>query len=176
METAITPRQFLRSYSALLGFLVVFGLSPVSGQAPSSQLKFNISVTRPDAKAGQPVMLQMKLENVSDHALVVNTRFLVNHATGPHEVLLLVTGPDQKTLAFTLKIRASFESGTFTRLQPYQSASASYDLTPAFELKQPGEYSVHAYYENKDDPPPQLNLPAAWKGTLESNRVQFKLW
>ncbi|HEY6254035.1 MAG TPA: hypothetical protein VI685_29125 [Candidatus Angelobacter sp.] len=175
METAISPRHFLLSYSALFSFFFVLALSHVSGQTPSSELKFNINVTNPEAKAGQPVMLQMKLENVSDHALMVNTRFLVNHATGPHEIVLLVTGPDQKTLPFTLKIRASFESGTFTRLEPHQSASASYDLTPAFELKQPGEYSVRAYYENKDDPPAQLNLPAAWKGTLESNRVQFKL-
>ncbi len=86
---------------------------------------------------------------------------VVNHATGPHEIILLVIGPDQKTLPFTLKIRASFESGMFIRLEPHQSASASYDLTPAFELKQPGEYSVRAYYENQDDPPTQLNLPAA---------------
>jgi len=175
METAITPRHFLLSHSALFGLLIGLALSQVSGQAPSSDLKFNINVTNPEAKVGQPVMLQMQLENVSDRALVVNTRFLVNHATGPHEVVLLITGPDQKTLPFTLKIRASFESGTFTRLEPHQSASASYDLTPAFELKQPGEYSVRAYYENHDDPPAQLSLPAAWKGTLESNRVEFKL-
>ena len=175
METAIAPRHFLLPHSVLLSFLVVLALSSVFGQAPFSQLKFNINITNPEAKVGQPVMLQMKLENVSDHAFVVNTRFLVNHATGPHEVILLVIGPDQKTLPFTLKIRASFESGTFIHLEPHQSASASYDLTPAFELNQPGEYSVHAYYENQDDPPAQLNLPAAWKGTLDSNRVQFKL-
>jgi len=175
METVITPRHFLLSYGALLSLAVVLALSSVFLQEPSSQLKFNIDLKKAEAKAGQPVMLQMKLENVSDQALVVNTRFLVNHATGPHEVVLLVTGPDQKTLPFTLKIRASFESGTFTRLEAHRSASAAYDLTPAFELKQPGEYSVRAYYVNKDDPPAQLNLPKAWKGTLESNRIQFRL-
>lgn len=177
METALIPRRQLLLFwqGAVLSLIVASTLGTAYGQSPANDLRFTISLQKTEFKPGRPVVLQMSLENVSDHAIVVNSRFMVNQATGPHEVVLQVVGPDKTTLPFTSKIRASFESGTFVQLQPKQTATDEYDLGQDFELTRPGAYFVRAHYQNEDDAPAQANLPSAWKGTLESNRVEFKL-
>jgi hypothetical protein len=144
-------------------------------QTPPAELKFTISLQKQAFKPNQPVMLQLKLENVSARPIVVNTRFLVNIAGGPHEVVLQVIDPEKKTLHFMPLIRASFQSDQYITLPPGKSATDTHDMGRDFVLTASGEYSVRAYYENERDAPAGMQLPAAWKGTLESNKVQFTI-
>ncbi len=176
METATTPRRCnsLLWQGAVLSLILASPLGTLHGQ-PSPDLKFTISLPKQEFKIGQPVRLQMKLENTSDHPVVINSRFLVNDAIGPHEVVLQVFGPDLKTLPFLPAVRAAFESDVYETLAPHQAATTSDDLAQDFDLSRPGECSVRAYYQNQYDAPAKRKLPPAWKGTLESNRVQFKL-
>ena len=145
------------------------------GQAPGGELKFTISLNNRGYTANQPVTLQMKLENVSNHSIVVNTRFLVNIAGGPHEVVLQVLDPDKKTLHFLPLIRASFQSDEYIALAPGKSVTDAHNIAHDFVFTQRGEYSVRAYYENANDAPAAMKLAPAWKGTLESNKVQFAI-
>lgn len=157
------------------GLMFLAVLQSGYGQPAIDALKFTIAPDRSEYKLGQPVILTLKLENTGDQPLVVNSRFLVNVAVGPHEVVLQAIGPDKTTLPFESKIRASFNGDRFTTLAPHQAVTSAYDMSNDFELKQPGDYSVRGWYENQSDAPPKMNLPPAWKGTLESNRVQFSL-
>src|SRR6266581_1713824 len=80
METALIPRRYflLLWRGAVLILLVASTFRTAQPQSPTGDLKFTIALQKSTFKPGEPVVLQMKLENASDQTIVINTRFLVN--------------------------------------------------------------------------------------------------
>jgi hypothetical protein len=147
----------------------------VSGNMKAQDLSFTIKPDKTNYKKGEPVKCVMTLINNSKKDLVVNNRFLVNLPTGPLEVSLVITDPDNHLVPFTSLVRASFDSDEFITLGPGKTTTNTYTLTNDFDLITPGNYSILAYYQNKSEAPASLKLPVAWKGTLLSNKTYFSL-
>lgn len=159
--------------NAMLG--VVAAISLWVSQAPEPELKLVLQMEQSAFGSAEPVKVRVFIENVSHLDVVLNSRMLVNRTIGPHELYFLITGPDGKTVPFQARIRDSFESHDFIMLHNQQVFGRLYDLSRAHFFDQLGEYSVAVFYENNQDPPAELKLPAAWKGRLKSNTLTFTI-
>ena len=158
---------------AMLG--VVAAMSVWAGHAPDPELKLVLQMDQTAFASDDAVKVRVFIENVSHLDVVLNSRMLVNRTVGPHELFFLVTGPDAKAVPFQARIRDSFESQDFIMLHNQQVFGRLYDLGRAHFFEQKGEYSVAAFYENQQDAPAELKLPAAWKGRLKSNTLTFTI-
>lgn len=145
-------------------------IAAVGHQSPEA-LSFSIKLDKSNYNKGEPVKCSLILKNNSTKDIVVNNRFLVNLPMGPHEISFQIFDRDLKQVLFTTKINAGFESNRFILLHPGTTEVKTYILSDHFDLTEKGNYSIVAYYENKNDPPAALKLPSAWKGTLMSNKV-----
>jgi hypothetical protein len=146
-----------------------------AGNLKAQDLSFTIKLDKTNYNKGEPVKCTMELKNTGKKNLVVNNRFLVNMPAGPLEVSLVITGPDNHLVPFTSLVRASFESDEYVTLRPENTTMNVYTLTNDFDLVKDGNYSIIAYYQNKNDAPAALEMPAAWKGTVISNKLNFSL-
>ncbi len=170
----MSHRRLLRCACFLALFWLWFPrLNPQS--RPSEDLRLTIQLDKAAYRRREPIPCRILLENVSEKALVVNHRFLVNTPGGPHEITFQILGPDKKSVPFATEVRASFQSDAYVTLVPEDVVGRTYDLRKDHALAQPGAYTVRAFYENQKDAPAAQKLPPAWKGTLESNRVAFTL-
>jgi hypothetical protein len=146
-----------------------------AGHVNGQDLVFTIKLNKTSYKKGEPVTCTMMLKNISKNNLVVNNRFLVNRPAGPHDISFELIDPDLNTVTFNTKIKAAFESKDYILLAPGKTESATYLLSKRFELLKTGSYKLTAYYENKYDAPAELNMPAAWKGSLHSNSTVLNI-
>ena len=146
-----------------------------TGNLMGQDLGFTIKLDKINYEKGEPIHCTMVIKNLGKKDITINNRFLVNRPTGPHEVSLQVIGPDLKEVPFESKIRASFTSNKYIVLHPGGTETKTYILTGDFNLFEPGDYSVTAYYENKGNPPGPAPKQPAWMGTLTSNKLMFKI-
>lgn len=152
---------------------IVGGTSVQAQQQP--ELRLTLQLEKTQFSAGEPIVARTLIENLSPIDVVINRRLLVNRTIGPHEIFFQITGPDGKLVPLAARIRDSFESREFLVLGTKRVYGKLYDLTKEHELKTGGEYTLTAFYENKQDAPPALNLAPAWKGRLKSNSVKFSI-
>ncbi|MGQ0761635.1 MAG: hypothetical protein ACT4OT_06410 [Acidobacteriota bacterium] len=156
-------------------FLVGLVLSGSFARAQQPQLRLTIQLDKSQYRVGEPTVVHISLENPSQSDVVVNSRLLVNRPIGPHELFFHLIGPDRKVVSFDARIRASFESREFIELSGKQVLSKNFDLNRVYTLETAGEYTMTLIYENKQDAPPYLKLPPAWKGRLKSNTLKFSI-
>ena len=159
----------------LVAFLATALVGGTSVQAQQPDLRLTLQLEKTQFSVGEPIVARILIENLSPIDVVVNRRLLVNRPIGPHELFFQITGSDHKLVSFAARVRDSFESREFVLLGTKRVYGKLYDLTKEYELAAAGEYTVTAFYENKQDPPPALKLPSAWKGRLKSNSVKFSI-
>jgi hypothetical protein len=145
------------------------------GSTKAQGLSFSISFNKTVYTLGEPIVCTMTLKNTGSTALVVNNRFLVNRASGPHEVAFQVIDPVLLAVPFSSFVNSKSESDQYRALPSGASETVTYILTNHYTLTKLGKYSVVGFYENKADPPVSLSLPTAWKGRLKSNKALFTL-
>jgi hypothetical protein len=155
--------------------LAATALIATSQEPGAQELRLRIEFDKSTYRADEPIVCRVTLENISENRHVVNNRMLVYVPTGPHELTFQILAPDKATMEFESKVRASFESDDFLLLLPKHLTGRLYDLRHDYTLTKRGEYTVRAYYETKTEAPASLNLPPAWRGSLESNRATFTL-
>ena len=143
--------------------------------AAQPQLRLNLKLDKAQYAAGEAVIARITLENLGSSDVVVNSRLLVNRPIGPHELFFNIIGPDRKVVRFKAHIRASFESREFVTLKSKQVLERTYNLSWVHAFDMPGEYTATLFYENKHDPPSELQLAPAWKGRVKSNPVKFMI-
>ena len=146
-----------------------------TGNLFAQELSFSIKTDKTTYRKGEPVSCSLILKNVSGKEIVINNRFLVNRATGPHEITLQVINPGLHPVPFSSKVNASYQSNMYTKLLPGKTITNKYVLTEDHEISDTGNYTITAYYENLKDAPASLKLPASWKGTLISPKVSFTI-
>jgi hypothetical protein len=156
-------------------FLVGMTLNGSFVRAQQPQLRLTIQLDKSQYRVGEPIMVHISLENLSQSEVVVNSRLLVNRPIGPHELFFHLIGPDRKVVRFDARIRASFESREFVKLGGAQTLKKNFDFDRVYTLEKPGEYTATLFYENKQDASADLKLPPAWKGRLRSNTVKFQV-
>ncbi|HLG18044.1 MAG TPA: hypothetical protein VJH03_26620 [Blastocatellia bacterium] len=157
---------------------IAFLAASVAGssfQARAPELRLTLQLEETQYSAGEPIIARVLIENLSPTDVVINRRLLVNRPIGPHEIFFQITGPDGKLVPFEARIRESFESREFMTLETKQIFGRLYNLARSHTFETPGEYTVTAFYENKQDAPPALKLPPAWKGRLKSTPVKFSI-
>ena len=159
----------------LVAFLATTLGGGTSAQAQQPELRLTLQLESTQFRAGEPIVVRVLIENVSPIEVVINRRLLVNRTIGPHELFFQIRGPDGKLVPLAARIRDSFESREFLLLGTKRVYGKLYDLAKEHELVAAGEYTVTAFYENKQDPPPVLKLSSAWKGRLKSNSVKFSI-
>lgn len=147
----------------------------VTGKLRAQELSFTIKPDKTNYNKGEPVMCTLSLKNTGTKDIIVNNRFLVNIPDGPHDVSLVITGPNLLTALFISQINAGLPTDEFILLHPGNTTTKNYLISGDFLLSEAGSYSIVAYYENKTDPKASLKLPSAWKGTLISTKVWFNL-
>ncbi len=152
--------------------IMAFG---VIAQAQEPELSFNISLNKTSFTKGEEIVCTVALKNISSKDQVVNKRLLLNQPMGPHEVWLVIIGPDQKQVPFLKKIDADFKTDDYAVLKPGASATSVSHFKGRFPCDAPGEYSVRGYYENKYDAPAAMRMATAWKGQLVSPVVNFSI-
>lgn len=157
-------------------FLAGFFLLPAGSHLVAGQdLGFSISMDKKTYTKTDAVKCSLTLRNKGTRNITVNSRLLVNLPSGPREVSLLITDPDNRLVPFVSLIRASFHSDEFNILKPGSTVTYVYSVSNDFLFVKTGVYSIIGYYENNDDPPASLKMPPAWKGTLVSNKSFFTL-
>ena len=88
------------------------------------------------------------------------------------QVHLLLRNSAGTELEFAARVEVGeMSEGDFLELAPGQSIQYTYNLEEYFNLTRPEQYTAQAVYQNSLDP----GYGPAWKGTLTSNTVAFKL-
>lgn len=167
------------------GFLLTIAVSSVLAEKSIKEdtLKFQIVFDKTVFEVGEHVTCKMVLTNAGKKPVTVNCRFLVNWPSpSPHEVYFVIKNDKGIELPFQLRIKAgSPKQKHFITLNPGQNIKStdsfgiieleSYDLTEAYDLKNPGAYSIFAVYENKTEPEGMK----VWVGKLISNTIKITI-
>ena len=159
-------------------FFAAFVAVTVSGssfQARPPELRLVLQLEKTQYNAAEPIAARILIENLSPIEVVINSRLLVNRPIGPHEIFFQIIGPDGKVVPFETLVHDTFDGHTFMVLESKRVFGKLYNLRRAYPLKAPGEYTITAFYENKQEAPAALNLAPAWKGRLKSNSVKFSV-
>lgn len=146
-----------------------------TGNLMGQDLGFTIKLDKTSYKKGEPIICTLMLKNISNKDILINNRFLVNRPNGAHEVSLLLIDPNLLQVPFETKINASFSSDSYIVIHPGNTEQSTYIITEDFYLTKTGDYAVTAYYENTENPAGTAFKQPAWKGTLISNKITFKI-
>lgn len=155
--------------------VLAIALTGTSAQPQPPDLRLALQLEKTQFSAGEPIEVRVLIENRSPIEVVINSRLLVNRPIGPHEIFFQITGPDGKLVPLDARIHDTFESRKFLVLESKRVFGKLYDLRRAHNITAPGDYTVTAFYENKQEAPAELKLAPAWKGRLKSNSVEFSV-
>ncbi len=138
---------------ALAFFLAGCGQSTdgaVGGPHPG--LAFSVSLPKTAFSAGEAIPLTLALHNTSSETLTVNSRLAINDRTAPadlREVFLRIKMPSGQEASFRWDVTIAFaDADDFTDLNPGESVQLTADLAERYALRQAGEYTVRAIYQN----------------------------
>jgi hypothetical protein len=159
----------------LFAAFVAAMVAGTSSQGRPPELRVVLQLEKTQYSATEPIVARILIENLSPIEVVINSRLLVNRPIGPHEIFFQITGPDGKVVPFETRVHDTFDSRKFMVLESKRVFGKLYDLRRAYPLESPGEYTITAFYENKQDTPAAMNLAPAWKGRLKSNSAKFSV-
>jgi hypothetical protein len=159
----------------LFAAFLALTVAGTSFQARPPELRLLLQLEKTEYSTTGPVVVRIQIENLSPIEVVINSRLLVNRAIGPHEIFFQITGPDGKVVPFETRVDDTLDSRKFMVLESKRVFGKLYNLRRAYPLEAQGEYTLTAFYENKQDTPAAMNLAPAWKGRLKSNSVKFSV-
>lgn len=170
----------MKKFSAALVPLALFACSQPARQPDPNQpppprppLEFELTLHAQEFKSGDPILVRMRLKNVSQDPVLVNAWLGVNRESVPREfreVIFTVVGPDGSILRFDPMIRRG-ASSEFKVLKPAEFVQSELQLNEAFNMMPAGTYKVRAMYENVQEPLTNPWGMPVWKGTLTSNEL-----
>ena len=177
-------RFFLLALVATALVLISCTISSNQDSVPEQPLQITLRFEKDSYHVGEIVIAKIKLTNVSDKLIIVNSRMSVNlpPILSPiREIAFDVTSPSGKTYWPDVVIDPGpLYSTHFIELDPGDYFEDVIHLNSyGYEFKEVGTYLVVANYQNNIDPQDAIILNGfddnriAWKGELNSNQVQL---
>lgn len=132
----------------------VFGAWPGVAAAASGSVALTIATDKSDYGPTEPITVSLTLKNTGAAPVYVNKRFYMSAEEMPknqRDVYFVVTSPSGEKLPCKFAYPTGYpKTDYFESLGPGKEASAEYkrNLRGFFDFKEPGAYTITAYYEN----------------------------
>lgn len=154
-----------------------------NGQPKSQEMKNDerlalmISVLSEPVYLGHPLMVEAKLINNGDNAVLVNSRMALGYENMPSRELYLKI-IDEKSGEHAdineVDINRDFSTpGDFCSLAPGDSLKVTFNLFEFYQLTRPGKYRLTAYYDASE--PLAAQPSGSDSGTVESNSLEVNV-
>jgi hypothetical protein len=164
--------------------LISCAISSNQDSVPEQSLQITLRFEKDSYHVGETVIAKIKLTNVDDKPIIVNSRMSVNLPPIPspiREIAFDITTPTGETYWPDIVIDPGPLYNThFIELKPGESFEDDIYLSSYFyEFTEVGTYLVVANYQNTLDPQDAIvsqgveDHRIAWKGELNSNQVQL---
>lgn len=137
-------------------------------------LKLSIEVRKREYSKDEIIVSTIHLTNVSMSPILINQRLLINFKISEGEIYFVIYDREGKECRFQqLIVPRELKDKDFIFINPGETISKSVDLSKNFGLKEPGEYTIQAFYRNTHDY--EKLGQRAWKGEIMSNRISLKI-
>jgi hypothetical protein len=147
-----------------------------SAEFNESDLSLALELDKDVYEKKEAILAVLSLVNQGESEFVINSRMAVNNSLTPEivrDLEFIIMSPSGQKAELKVKVNVvPLGDDDFTPLQPGSSIQMEYDLEDFYLLNETGAYSVFAIYENQFDP---NNNYSAWKGQIESNKLQFEI-
>jgi len=170
------PRRPSTAIRVLSNRLALYVERHPDAPAEPRRLSLRLTVPQRPTRAGEPMRVELGLENTGTAPVTVNGRMALNTVHAPdayREVVFEIRRPDGALLPFLPKLRiGAATAADLVELAPGASLRRSYELSTSFGLDVPGSYGIRALYASA--PVADLAGRPAWTASLGTAWMPFE--